>query len=209
MARYFALVVLIGQLAASVSAFAPTAAPLLRSTRHASACTGLRMQSGAHDVSRRNLMQGVAGAAIAGIAQGASAATAAPPKEKVVKLENGLAYVDKGKREGMLAGLEQAVGGGDFVIVDYIAYLRDGTIFDNTKKRGKPVTFQVGKNQVIPGLEIGLVGMKAGESRRLYVPSALGYKERGVCLEGKGCLVPPDTDLVYDVTLIRVAPAPI
>jgi hypothetical protein len=32
---------------------------------------------------------------------------------------------------------------GDLVIVDYIAYLRDGTIFDNTVKRGKPVAFQV------------------------------------------------------------------
>ena len=37
----------------------------------------------------------------------------------------------------------QQVGAGSFVIVDYIAYLRDGTIFDNTVKRGKPVAFQV------------------------------------------------------------------
>jgi hypothetical protein len=33
---------------------------------------------------------------------------------------------------------------------------------------------------------------------------------RGVCLEDdKGCLVPPNTDLVYDVTLVRVAPSPL
>merc|ERR1711966_287306 len=105
-------------------------------------------------------MKGLAGAIVAGAAQGASAEE---KKKKVVTLENGLSFVDKNKRDGVLAGLEQAVGQGTFVIVDYIAYLKDGTIFDNTKKRGKPVAFQVGKKQVIPGLEIGLVGMKAGE----------------------------------------------
>lgn len=41
-------------------------------------------------------------------------------------LENGLAYVEKVKRDGALAGLEQGVGNGDFVILDYVAYLKDG-----------------------------------------------------------------------------------
>lgn len=162
-----------------------------------------------NEVSRRNLMKGLAGAFVAGAAQSASAEGEKKKKEKVVTLENGLAYVEKVKRDGALAGLEQGVGNGDFVILDYVAYLKDGTIFDNTKKRGKPLAFQVGKKQAIPGLEYGLGGMKAGEERRLFIPSKLGYGPRGVCLEGKGCLVPPDTDLVYDVTLIRVAPAPI
>lgn len=34
-------------------------------------------------------------------------------------------------------------GAGDFVVINYIAYLRDGTIFDNTVKRNKPLAFQV------------------------------------------------------------------
>jgi hypothetical protein len=44
---------------------------------------------------------------------------------------------------GPLAKLALAAGPGDFVVINYIAYLRDGTIFDNTVKRGKPVAFQV------------------------------------------------------------------
>jgi hypothetical protein len=44
---------------------------------------------------------------------------------------------------GPLAKLALAAGPGDFVVINYIAYLRDGTIFDNTIKRGKPVAFQV------------------------------------------------------------------
>ena len=69
----------------------------------------------------------------------------------------------------------------------------------------------MGKKQAIPGLEAGLIGMKAGEQRRLFVPSKLGYGERGVCFEdaSKGCLVPANTDLVYDVTLVSVGPSPI
>lgn len=50
-----------------------------------------------------------------------------------------------------------------------------------------------------------------GEERRLFVPAKLAYADRGVCFDdkSKGCLVPPNTDLVYDVTLIQVAPPPI
>lgn len=46
--------------------------------------------------------------------------------------------------------------------------------------------------------------------RKRFVSQKLGYGERGVCLEdaSKGCLVPPNTDLVYDITLVRVAPTP-
>lgn len=67
-------------------------------------------------------------------------------KEKApefVKLENGLAYQNKKVNTGALSGVEMKVGEGSFVIIDYIAYMRDGTIFDNTVKRGKPVAFQV------------------------------------------------------------------
>ena len=50
---------------------------------------------------------------------------------------------DMGMGAGPLAKLALAAGPGDFVVINYIAYLRDGTIFDNTIKRGKPVAFQV------------------------------------------------------------------
>jgi FKBP-type peptidyl-prolyl cis-trans isomerase len=68
---------------------------------------------------------------------------------------------------GPLAKLALSVNEGDFVVINYIAYLRDGTIFDNTVKRGKPLAFQIGKKQVVPGLEKGLMGMKAGEQRQV------------------------------------------
>mmetsp|Transcript_49959 Transcript_49959/g.104262 ORF Transcript_49959/g.104262 Transcript_49959/m.104262 type:complete len:218 (-) Transcript_49959:193-846(-) len=158
------------------------------------------------ELSRRQVLAGILGL----LPASSYAADASGVSSKPIILESGLAYVEKKKKDGLLASVEQKVAQGDLVIVDYIAYLRDGTIFDNTKKRGKPVAFQVGKKQVIPGLEQGLLGMKAGEERQLFVPARLGYGSRGVCLEdNKGCLVPPNTDLVYDVALLRVAPSPL
>ncbi len=75
------------------------------------------------------------------------------------------------------------------------------------------VLWQIGKKQVVPGLERGIIGMKGGEQRQLFLKSEWGYGEDGVCLETEeeedtSCLVPPNTDLVYDVTVVNVGPAP-
>jgi FKBP-type peptidyl-prolyl cis-trans isomerase len=52
---------------------------------------------------------------------------------------------------------------------------------------------------VIAGWEEGLVGMKAGGIRRLYIPAALGYGAQGT---GP---IPPNADLIFDVQVVSVA----
>ncbi|EKX40621.1 FKBP-type peptidyl-prolyl cis-trans isomerase [Guillardia theta CCMP2712] len=189
------------------NAFTPTAVPAnLRPSRTASCALRMGLDQ---ELSRRSLIQGLSVAA-AGAALPVFAAEKTSKKgSEAVIVKPGLSYVDKKKNDGILSGLTAGVNEGDFVVIDYIAYLRDGTIFDNTRKRGKPVAFQVGKKQVVPGLDQGIIGMKAGEARQIFMKSEFGYGARGVCLEDKGCLVPPNTDLVYDVTLISVGPSPI
>lgn len=89
-------------------------------------------------------------------------------------------------------------GAGDFVIVDYIAYLSNGTVFDNTSSPGrKPLVFQMGQNKVVPGLETAIGGMRMGGHRLAIIPPRLAYGERGVCFPDQGCLVPPDSTLEY------------
>lgn len=166
-------------------------------------------------VARRSLL-GMAGASV--LLSGQEALAKDAPKAKPVFVEKGLSYIVKKEPDGgPLAKLALAVSPGDFVVINYIAYLRDGTIFDNTVKRKKPLAFQIGKKQQIEGLEKGIMGMKPGEQRQLFIKSELAYGEDGVCLEqdgeeqeddDAGCLVPPDTDLVYDVTLVNTGPAP-
>lgn len=41
---------------------------------------------------------------------------------------------------------------GSIVVVHYTGSLRDGTIFDSSRDRGKPFKFKLGADQVIPGI---------------------------------------------------------
>mmetsp|Transcript_7577 Transcript_7577/g.13723 ORF Transcript_7577/g.13723 Transcript_7577/m.13723 type:complete len:193 (-) Transcript_7577:41-619(-) len=112
--------------------------------------------------------------------------------------------------------LDEKIGSGnypranDLVIVDYIGYLSNGVVFDNTTTKGrKPLAFQIGTKKVIPGLELALMSMKPGGVRKVIVPSSLAYGERGVCVDEQGCLIPPNETLEYIVTLRRVSVSPI
>lgn len=84
------------------------------------------------------------------------------------------------------------------VVVQYTGALAsDGSIFDSTDSRGgEPAEFSL--EQVIPGFQQGIVGMKPGGQRRILIPAALGYGEQG------GGSIPPNSDLVFDVTLESV-----
>ncbi len=45
---------------------------------------------------------------------------------------------------------------------------------------GKTYNIVLGANQVVPGMEDGLMEMCVGEKRHLVIPPHLGYGERGV-----------------------------
>ena len=83
--------------------------------------------------------------------------------------------------------------------VHYIGTLEDGTKFDSSYDRGEPFSFQIGLRQVIEGWEQGLLGMKVGGKRTIFIPSELGYGERGA-----GDLIPPNANLIFDVEIIDV-----
>jgi len=53
---------------------------------------------------------------------------------------------------------------------------------------------------VIKGWDEGVMGMKIGEKRRLFIPSDLGYGARGA-----GRSIPPHAALIFDVELISVS----
>ncbi len=99
---------------------------------------------------------------------------------------------------------------GKTVQVHYTGWLRDtqaeqqhGKAFDSSVGRG-PFNFNLGEGRVIKGWEQGVPGMKVGGKRTLVIPSHLAYGPRGA---GKG-VIPPDTDLIFDIELLDVIDLP-
>jgi len=78
--------------------------------------------------------------------------------------------------------------------------LETGKEFDSTAKHGDtPFDFTLGQGQVIAGWDQGLAVLPKGSKATLYIPSALGYGERGA-----GGDIPPNANLSFDVELIDV-----
>ncbi|KAJ8900887.1 hypothetical protein NDN08_000186 [Rhodosorus marinus] len=152
---------------------------------------------------RREFVQIASGTLISGLLIGLPLKSDAKTA-KVVKLDSGLEYIDEKIGQG------SSPRPGDLVIVNYVGYLSNGKVFDNSESPGrKPLAFRFGQNQVIPGWEEGMADMKPGGVRKLVVPAKLAYGDRGVCVEGQGCLIQPGETLSYDIQLLRVAISPI
>jgi peptidylprolyl isomerase len=111
----------------------------------------------------------------------------------VVELEGGLKVQDLAVGTGKEAKAE------DTIAVNYVGYLENGQKFDSSYDRKKPFILQVGVGQVIKGWDLGIIGMKEGGKRRLFIPSALGYGEQGA-----GNVIPPNANLIFDVELLSI-----
>lgn len=91
--------------------------------------------------------------------------------------------------------------------VHYVGTFADGRRFESSRDTlssgevPSPVAFELGARSVMAGWEKGLNGMQVGSMRRLSVPYTMAYG-----LEGRPPLIPPRTDLVFDVELMAVAP---
>ena len=87
------------------------------------------------------------------------------------------------------------------VSVHYIGRLEDNKEFDNSYKRNQPFQFQIGVRQVILGWETGLLGMKEGGKRKIFIPYNLAYGDSGV-----GDLIPPKSNLIFEIEILNVLP---
>lgn len=104
-------------------------------------------------------------------------------------------------KEILKEGSGPEVDFGDEVVVHYVGTLEDGTKFDSSRDRGQPFSFVQGQGAVIQGWEQGVIGMKVGEIRKLYMAPSLGYGERGV----PGA-IPPNSSLVFEIELLEINP---
>jgi FKBP-type peptidyl-prolyl cis-trans isomerase len=104
--------------------------------------------------------------------------------------------VDNLQTIDIVEGEGETAAAGNTVTVDYTgAIAASGVVFQSSKDFGRSITF--GLSQVIAGWRDGIPGMKVGGTRRLLIPAAMAYGSTPP--HGSG--IPPDADLVFDVTL--------
>jgi len=77
---------------------------------------------------------------------------------------------------GGMAGAEKAVqiADGMKVTLEYTLTLPDKTVADSTVGQA-PLSYTQGKQEIIPGLEKALAGLKAGDKKRVTIPAAAAY----------------------------------
>lgn len=103
------------------------------------------------------------------------------------------------KIEELAEGAGRQAMKGDTIAAHYTGWLEDGTKFDSSLDRGEPLEFVCGVGMVIKGWDMGVVGMREGQKRRLTIPAHLGYGAYGV----PGC-IPPNATLIFEVELVKV-----
>jgi len=125
------------------------------------------------------------------IADGLAYRTQNQQTEGVTTLENGLQY------KVLVAGSGQKPNRNSRVSVHYRGSLVDGTEFDSSYARGKPIVF--GLTQVIKGWGEALLLMPEGSTWQVVIPPELGYG-----MQGQGRKIGPSATLVFTIQLIKV-----
>lgn len=127
------------------------------------------------------------------------------------ELESGLGIVFNEESNGETPSTE------DTVLLYYAGYLTDGSLFDTNieevaKEHGifnqarmdqggyapMPMPYSPAA-QMIPGFKEGVQKMKVGDKATLFIPSHLGYGERGF-----PPVIPESADLIFEVELVDI-----
>ncbi|GGM07471.1 FKBP-type peptidyl-prolyl cis-trans isomerase [Nakamurella endophytica] len=103
------------------------------------------------------------------------------------------------QRRILVQGNGATVGKGDYLVTNYLGQTWGGKVFDNSYDRKATSTFQIGTGQVVPGWDVGLVGLKVGDRVLLSLPPSDGYGSAGKAPDIKGT----DT-LVFVIDIVGV-----
>ncbi|MBU8892967.1 MAG: FKBP-type peptidyl-prolyl cis-trans isomerase [Bacteroidales bacterium] len=116
-------------------------------------------------------------------------------KEKtgIGALPNGVNYIVVKTGAGIRPNIS------DTVVFNAKGISPDGTVFEDTYQK-EPITNVM--SNLIPGLNEAMQLMPVGSVWRVFIPSALAYGSAGL-----PNVIPPNTALVFDITLIEVREA--
>ncbi|UEG49856.1 FKBP-type peptidyl-prolyl cis-trans isomerase [Ferruginibacter lapsinanis] len=116
-------------------------------------------------------------------------------REGVISLPSGLQYeiLKKGDSTSVMPKAP------DTIIAHYVGTLLDGKEFDNSIKRGSPLTIKA--NEVIRGWTEIVQLMHIGDKWKVFIPAELAYGDRGA-----GADIPPGASIIFEMELLGVKP---
>ncbi|MDB6081230.1 MAG: mip-D [Chlamydiia bacterium] len=82
--------------------------------------------------------------------------------------------------------------------INYKGQYLDGTVFGSSDANNGPIALSL--KQTIPGFRRGILGMKVGEKRRIFIHPELGYGTSGQLL--------PNALLIFEIEVTGVKPEP-
>lgn len=135
-------------------------------------------------------------------------------KTEATKTQSGLQYkiIQKGSGKKPVAGTE--------VYINYGGFFENGDLFDSNiesvatafgqlnaqraaAKAYTAIPFKIGtKEGMIPGFIEGIEQLSIGDKAVVFIPSYLAYGERGA-----GDVIPPNTNIVFEIELLDKMPA--
>lgn len=135
-------------------------------------------------------------------------------KPTSTKTQSGLQFkiIKKGNGKKPVAGTQ--------VFLNYAGYFENGDLFDTNiesiataygtvdqnraaQKGYQPIPFQIGRKEgLIPGFIEGIEQLSYGEKIVVFIPSYLGYGERGY-----PDVIPPNSNIIFEIELLENAPA--
>lgn len=128
------------------------------------------------------------------------------PAKSTLNFEIELLKVDHpgDKQELKIEHLQDGKGvsakAGDMVDVHYRGTFINGVGFDNSYDRKEPLHVVLGRTRLIQGFTDGLKDIKAGEKRKLTIPSTLGY---GDAARGP---IPGGSTLIFEIEAVAITP---
>jgi peptidylprolyl isomerase len=140
-----------------------------------------------------------------------TAAKFAPFKAEAQQFDSGLQMYWNNRSKG------QRPEEGKYVMVNYAGYFANGKVFDsnrldvaetygtvNEQRKAQngyaPSSMQYSKDSNLnPGFREALLNMAIGDKATVFIPSYLGYGERGY-----PPVIPPNTDLVFEIEIVSL-----